>query len=111
MEKKMSVREYLTTHINDSKKTQKQIAKEAGFDTPNIISMLKSGDMDLPVARAPGLARALGLDEAELMLMVIREQNDAMYQALLPYVCVNSHERALLKVIRNREQGLLGTAV
>lgn len=47
-------------------KTQREIAAEAGFARPNILSMLKSGETAVPLARVPALARALDVDAGHL---------------------------------------------
>lgn len=47
-------------------RTQREIAAEAGFARPNIISMFKSGESKVPLDRIPALARALDADPAHL---------------------------------------------
>lgn len=44
------------------RKTQAQIAEEAGFINPNMIAMLKNGSTKLPLDRVPSLAAALDCD-------------------------------------------------
>ncbi|SIT18816.1 hypothetical protein SAMN05421759_1356 [Roseivivax lentus] len=41
--------------IDASGKTQREIAEEIGFPRGNVISMLRSGEMRLPIERAPGV--------------------------------------------------------
>lgn len=43
-------------------KSQIQIASEAGFTNPNMISMIKSGASKLALDRVPWMARALECD-------------------------------------------------
>lgn len=49
------------------RKTQAEIASEAGFANPNMVSFLKSGRNKVPLDRVPSLARALEVDPAWLM--------------------------------------------
>ena len=49
--------------LDASGKTQREVAEEVGFPRGNVISMLRSGEMRLPIERAPALARALGINE------------------------------------------------
>jgi transcriptional regulator with XRE-family HTH domain len=56
-----------------SRKSQRQIAQEAGFKTLNIVSMMKSGDAKLPLDRVPGLAKALEVDPAVLFRLAVAE--------------------------------------
>lgn len=49
-------------------KSQKKIAREAGFANSNVLSMLKSGDTKLALDRAPALAKSLETDARLLFL-------------------------------------------
>ena len=44
------------------KKRQQDIATEAGFVNPNMLSMVKSGKTKLPLDRVPSLAKAMDCD-------------------------------------------------
>lgn len=55
------------------KKTQAEIAHEAGFLNPNVLSMMKSGANKVPLDRVPGLAKALEADP-RLMFRLACEQ-------------------------------------
>ena len=48
--------------IENSGKTQREIATEMGYDRPNVISMLKSGEMRMPIERIPAFSKATGVD-------------------------------------------------
>jgi len=49
------------------KKTQAEIASQAGYVNPNVISMLKNGSSKPALDRIPALARALETDASYLM--------------------------------------------
>ena len=49
------------------KKSQLQIASEAGFPNPNMVIMIKNGTSKLALDRVPSMARALECDPAYLM--------------------------------------------
>jgi len=55
------------------RKTQAQIAAEAGFPNPNMISMIKGGASKLALDRVPSLAVALECDPARLFLMALEQ--------------------------------------
>jgi transcriptional regulator with XRE-family HTH domain len=57
------------------KKTQAEIAEEAGFINPNMVTMIKQGATKLPIARIPALAKALDCDPA-LLLRFALEQSE-----------------------------------
>ena len=71
--KPSKVAEYLTRHIDGSDKSQYQIAQEAGFDRPNIISMFKVGLTKLPIARIAAMAAAIDADANELFRLCMEE--------------------------------------
>lgn len=54
-------------------KSQIQIASEAGFANPNMISMIKSGASKLALDRVPSMARALECDTAFLMRLALEQ--------------------------------------
>jgi len=56
------------------KKSQLQIAKEAGFPNPNMVTMIKNGSNKLPLDRVPSMARALECDAAYLMRLTLEQQ-------------------------------------
>ena len=49
------------------KKSQIEIATEAGFLNPNMVSMIKNGSSKLALDRVPSFAKALDCDAAYLM--------------------------------------------
>ncbi|SIT02987.1 hypothetical protein [Paracoccus saliphilus] len=60
-------------HYLKHRKTQSDIAVESGFRNSNFVSMLKSGANNVPICRAPGLARALEVDPALLMRLSLEQ--------------------------------------
>lgn len=55
------------------RKTQSQIASEAGFSQPNMLAMIKTGANKLPLDRVPGLAKAIESDPALLFMMAVEQ--------------------------------------
>jgi len=53
------------------RKTQAEIASEAGFPNANMVSLLKSGRNKVPLDRVPSLAKALEVDPAYLMRLAL----------------------------------------
>ena len=53
--------QYLTRKIDALRglKSQKQIARELGYDLPNIVSMIKMGEARVPLEKVPALAKVL----------------------------------------------------
>ena len=82
MEEKVKVAEYISTLLERSKKTQKEIAAEVGFPKANVLTMLKQGTTRVPISRIPALARALDVEPDELMKIVLREYQPEILEAI-----------------------------
>ncbi|WP_246020825.1 helix-turn-helix domain-containing protein [Paracoccus subflavus] len=61
------------TELLAHKKSQREIAHEAGFMNPNLISMFKTGASKIPLDRVPSLARSLEVDPAFLMQLALEQ--------------------------------------
>ncbi|MBI1216930.1 MAG: XRE family transcriptional regulator [Rhodobacteraceae bacterium] len=55
------------------KKSQIEIANEAGFNNPNMVAMLKNGASKLPLDRVSSLARALDCDPRLLFKLALEQ--------------------------------------
>jgi transcriptional regulator with XRE-family HTH domain len=53
------------------KKTQAEIASDAGFANANMMTFLKNGKNKVPLDRVPSLAKALEVDPAYLMRLAL----------------------------------------
>ena len=56
-----------------TKKTQGEIAAQAGFNNANMVTMIKQGKSKAALDRIPGLARALECDPAYLMRLALEQ--------------------------------------
>lgn len=68
-----TVAEFLTECLNKSKKKQCEIAEECGLESPNVVTMWKKGVTKVPVARIGAIAKALGVDPAYFLRLVMTE--------------------------------------
>jgi len=73
----------LAQAIEASDLTQREIADRTGFQKANVISMLKSGEMRVPLERIPALSRALGMDERAFLLVAIEEYHPGVHEVLV----------------------------
>ena len=95
MPTRMSAAEYLSKAIDMSEKNQREIPEEVGYARPNVISMMKQGLTKIPVDKVPAFAKALGLDPAHFMRLVLREYQPEAWDAI---------ERAVGEVLTEREK-------
>lgn len=96
-----TVAEYLTFHINNSEKTQRQIALEIGYTKPNIITMFKQGSTKLPLDKVGPLAKALEIEPEDLFLKVMTEYMPETFEALSPFLCGLMLSKDELELIDN----------
>lgn len=99
------------------RKNQAQIADEAGFVNPNILSMLKAGKSKLPLDRVPALAVALDCDPSRLFRMAAAQSayrtTDAVIDEIFGTI-VSRNEIIWLNELRdasdNKDPGLTSRA-
>jgi len=101
--KTVTVAEYLTKQLEICGKTQMEVAQAAGFDNPNIITMLKQGQTKVPLARVGALARVLDINAAHLMRMVLEEYIPETWRAIeeaMDRMILSEHEEQLVRRFR-----------
>ena len=100
---RITVAQFISQRINESNKSQREIAAEAGFDNPNVVTMLKQGHTKVPLARVGVLARALGIDPAHLLRLVMGEYMPDTWAAVedvLSGTMLTKNERELIACYR-----------
>lgn len=73
MKTSSEVARFITSRIVATGQKQKDIARKAGFDKPNIITMIKQGSTKLPLAKLGAMAKALETDPVQLLQMCMEE--------------------------------------
>src|SRR5271155_2260125 len=70
-----AIAKYIDKKIDELKgvKTQREIAQEAGYEMPNIISMFKRGESRVPLNKIPLLSKALGVDPAHMFRLALEQ--------------------------------------
>lgn len=99
----LTIAQYLAAQIALSPKTQTEIAREMGFSTPNLITMIKKGAVKLPMAQVMPMAKALGIDPLHLYKMAMQEyypESWAMVETMLRQPVLTANELTLIDVIR-----------
>ena len=97
---------YIDRRILDLKatKNQAQIAAEAGYPNPNMITMIKQGTSKVALDRIPALAKALDCDPAWLMRLALEQSIGSTAATAVTDVFgdpVSANERAWLAEIRD----------
>ena len=86
-----------------ARKSQAEIAHDAGFVNPNVLTMIKQGGTKLPLDRVPALAKALDADPRRLFLLAFDQAGGETLMCSLEEIfgtVVTRNEVAWLKAIR-----------
>lgn len=101
--KQISVTEFVEERLEAVGKTQRQVADEAGFDYPNVVSMMKQGRMKVPLNRISGLAKALEVDPVHMLRLVMEEHYPDLWEAVWEITqggALTRNERELIESFR-----------
>jgi len=101
--RRTTVAEFIADRLAESDKTQREIAQECGFEHPNIITMFKNGSTKLPVNLIGALAKALDVDPAHLLRLVMLEYLPETWQCveeLMQSTLLTANELALVRAYR-----------
>lgn len=69
----LTVAEFIARRIDESGRTQQQIADICGFKAQNMVSHIRYGRVPVPMGKIRVLARALNIDPLELCERMLRE--------------------------------------
>ena len=107
-QKKSRVAEYIKHQVEflmSEGRTQASIGADAGFDQPNMIAMLKTGQTKLAIKRIPALAKALRVDPRFLLEMCLAEYMPEEHQAILEIMQqplrITPNELNIIRIIRS----------
>lgn len=70
---RITVAEFIADRLAILDKTQREVAEQCGFETPNVVTMFKQGRMKVPLDRIGPLAMALDVDPAHLLRLAMGE--------------------------------------
>lgn len=99
----LTVADFLADRIAAVDKTQREIAQECGFDNPNIITMFKNGQTKLPINRIAPLAKALDVDPAHLLRLVMLEYMPDLWESIeniMQSTVLTANELELVRAFR-----------
>lgn len=103
MEIKSQVASFVAERIRITGKKQVEIAAVAGFDKPNVITMIKQGKTKLPLGKVGPMAKALEADATYLLKLCLEEYQPETWKAIRPYMddMLTSDEIRFMRAVRN----------
>lgn len=99
----ITIADFIADRLAESDKTQREIAAECGFETPNIITMFKNGSTKVPLNRIGALAKALDADPAHMLRLAMREYMPDTWESIeetLKSTLLTANELKLLRAYR-----------
>src|SRR5689334_3415766 len=112
MSKKQQLAVFIAGKIKASRRTQREIARDAGIPHSNFLSMICSGTAKVPLGRVPALADALGVHRGEFLRQCLEAYEPdllAVIDLVLPDNPMTADEVALLRGYRIlRQNGVVG---
>lgn len=103
-----TVAEFISHQIKLSGKSQAQIARELGYEKPNIITMFKQGKTRIPLDKIGPIADALEINPALLLKKVMDEympETLASLQRVLKGLELTQNELDLIEAYRRVSAG------
>jgi hypothetical protein len=104
----LPVKDVLKIRIKDLGLRNADLQKALGYPMPNVISMMKTGSMNLPASKVLITAKMLKVDPVFLLRKVISENDPALWDsisAVLDQHLVTKNELALLRYVRYHLDG------
>lgn len=98
--------EFLDSRWSSLGLTNAEAADRLGMGAPNMISMWRTGQTPVPLARIPGLAALMGVDPTELYRLWLAQQRDrdkevpADFVELIQRRTVSSNEALIIDALR-----------
>lgn len=98
----LTVAEFIDSCINQRELKQVDIAEKAGFNKPNVITMIKQGKTRLPWDKIGPIAEALGTDPVQLFHMCLAEYMPDTWEKIAPYLApvLTPEEARVVKALR-----------
>ncbi len=99
----ISVAAFITQSIAASGKTQSEVARDIGLPNPNAVSMLTTGNLKLPLNRIGSIARALDVNAAHLLRIVLREYTPDLLEVIeqvLERPLLSTNEARIIECVR-----------
>jgi hypothetical protein len=99
-----TVAEYIDWQINLCGKKQMDIAREAEFNKPNIISMIKQGKTKVPIEKIGKFAKAIEVDPTHLFKLCMAEYQPEAWteiQKFFDQPILTMNEIEILEAVRS----------
>jgi hypothetical protein len=97
--------DYFASLLGRSEFSQRELAAMIGFNHPNVMSMLKTGRMKVPLDRIPDLAWALNADPFVLLVLALNDEHPALLRILQDHMGISVSTLQLASLARTPRAG------
>lgn len=106
----LPVHRYLSRKLDEhAELTNVEVARRLGYERANVIAMMRTGSMKVPLNKVPDLARLIGVDPRALLRRVLLEYDPALWktvQCIFGTGTLSANEQALIDLLRSRTAAL-----
>lgn len=106
---KLSVADYISGQVALSDKSQKEIAKELGYENQNMITMFKQGRTKVPLNKIGLFAKTLEVNPVHFLRIAMSEYAPETWGAisdLIGQYTLTDNEHEILNIIRDTAEGV-----
>ena len=99
----LPVKTLLKVRMRDLELTNSDLQKVMGYDKPNVVAMMRSGSMRLPVNKVAEVAKVLVVDPVFLLGKVLAENDSALWDVIVSIMgdrLITANEMALIDRVR-----------
>jgi transcriptional regulator with XRE-family HTH domain len=103
-----TVAQFIAAKINESGKSQIEVAQACGWPKPNMVTMVKQGKTRLPLDKIGPLAKILEVEPVYLFWLVMQEYYPDTLREIedvIRGVMLNEHEREIIETYRDLTHG------
>jgi hypothetical protein len=100
---------FISIAANKTGKTNQEIAEEVGFTRGNVVAMIRSGSMKVPVNRVMSLAKAIDVDPLTLLRKTLGESGGEILdviQVVTGKNAISDNEALLVDFVRTTSGNL-----
>jgi hypothetical protein len=99
----LPVKTLLKVRMRDLDLTNSDLQRVMGYDRPNVVAMMRSGSMRLPVSKVAEVAKTLQVDPVFLLGKVLAENDAALWDVIASIMgdrLITANEMALITQVR-----------
>lgn len=105
----ISFRHFLIRRQEEAGLSNKDLANAIGYESQNVVAMIRSGVMRLPLNKINLLSKALQVDKVLMLNKVLEERDPELLEVInetLGKNLITDHEMTLVKFVRQEMGGL-----